>query len=364
MAEKNWLIRTKNKQILGPATKQKVIELIEKGSLTPDDEVTCGNGYWFWIRERDLIDKYLYGDMPQEFNPISEAEDVLTAKNTPDGITASVTESPSPPVSSPEPSPADNLIPSEDDLAYPDEEDLDYPDVGDSPSPTPEPEPGPELEQEPVTPDATGEVELDFNQNSTAEVEVKAAPVVENTQADGKQAYTEDGENFLFPSAFDLEYPEVPGMEPIVEETQEQEPEPEVAAKEAPEEFDDVTDPNMEIPGVDSPVEGEEEPIEEIIPNQQEDEHGDAQDFEEDEEPVKPPPKKKKKKKTKKKKRKLVTERKGNDRYLFIIIFLIIAAIGVIFYYYKEVLNKPFPVIGIHEANAQTLQSLSKKKSF
>ncbi len=369
MAEKNWLIRTKNKQILGPATKQKVIDLIEKGSLTSEDEISCGNGYWFWIRERDLIDKYLYGDLPQSFNPITEAEDVLTAKNTPDGITASVTESPAPKQVREEPSPSDNIIPSDDDLLYPDEADLDYPDMGDIGNSSSEPvleahnDAHADIQtEEPIASShATAEVEVNFDQNSTVEVEVPSpSGAIHQETSDELQAYTEDGENFLYPSEADLEYPET------LEVAKEEEAEPE-----------DVTDPNVEIPDLEA-NEIEMAPAEEVqLHPAPENEPVEAQESEpeSEQEPVVKakssettgrhalPKGKSKKKKTKKKKRKLVTERKGNDRYLFIIVFLIVAAIGVVFYYYKEVLNKPFPVLGIHEVHAQSLQSLSKKKS-
>lgn len=76
---KNWLIRTKSNHILGPISREKVLELYTNGSIKQDDEVCCGNGYWFFIRESDLVDKYLVGNSPQSFNPVSEAKDVLTA---------------------------------------------------------------------------------------------------------------------------------------------------------------------------------------------------------------------------------------------------------------------------------------------
>ena len=76
--EKNWLIRTKSNHILGPISKDKVLELFHNGSIKPDDEVCSGNGYWFFIREDDLVKRYLLGDEAQGFNPISEAKNVLT----------------------------------------------------------------------------------------------------------------------------------------------------------------------------------------------------------------------------------------------------------------------------------------------
>jgi len=79
---KNWLIRTKSNHILGPISKEKVIELYQNGSIKADDEICSGNGYWFFIREIDLVNKYLLGSLPQSFNPISEAKDILTSKTT------------------------------------------------------------------------------------------------------------------------------------------------------------------------------------------------------------------------------------------------------------------------------------------
>ncbi len=71
--EKNWLIRTQNQKILGPVSKSKILELVQKRSLSDDDEVCPGNGYWFFIREKELVEQFLYGDLPSSFNPVSEA---------------------------------------------------------------------------------------------------------------------------------------------------------------------------------------------------------------------------------------------------------------------------------------------------
>jgi len=79
--EKNWLIRTKSNHILGPISKEKLQELYRNGSVKSDDEICSGNGFWFFIRENDLVEKFLLGSDTQAFNPISEAKDVL---NKPD----------------------------------------------------------------------------------------------------------------------------------------------------------------------------------------------------------------------------------------------------------------------------------------
>lgn len=78
--EKNWLIRTKSNHILGPVSKEKVLELFKNGSLKANDEICTGNGFWFFIREEEMIERYLIGNLRQPFNPLSEAKNVLTQK--------------------------------------------------------------------------------------------------------------------------------------------------------------------------------------------------------------------------------------------------------------------------------------------
>lgn len=81
--EKNWLIRTRSNHILGPVSKEKVLELLRNGSIKADDEVCSGNGYWFFIRETELVNRFLLGEELQGFNPISEAKDVLHTASVP-----------------------------------------------------------------------------------------------------------------------------------------------------------------------------------------------------------------------------------------------------------------------------------------
>lgn len=75
---KNWLIRTKTNHILGPISKEKVLELLQNNSIKADDEICSGNGFWFYVREEDMVARFLLGREQQNFNPISEAKDVLT----------------------------------------------------------------------------------------------------------------------------------------------------------------------------------------------------------------------------------------------------------------------------------------------
>ncbi len=86
--ERQWLIRTKNNHILGPVSKEKIAELIENGSLKDEDEICSSNGYWIFIRETELVQKYLYQGHPQTFNPVSEAKDVLSSSLTEEVFTS------------------------------------------------------------------------------------------------------------------------------------------------------------------------------------------------------------------------------------------------------------------------------------
>ena len=75
--QKNWLIRTKQKQILGPVAQEKVVEFLKKGAISDEDELCSGNGFWFYVKEKDLLEQYLIGNETQPFNPVSEARTVL-----------------------------------------------------------------------------------------------------------------------------------------------------------------------------------------------------------------------------------------------------------------------------------------------
>jgi hypothetical protein len=114
--DKTWLIRTKNNHILGPVSKDKVKDLIAKGSIKGDDEICSGNGYWLYIRETELVSKYVLGDIVQSFNPVQEAQTVLSEKKV---------------------SPLDNDTHSlsekndeDEEVFFPENEDLEYPDIG------------------------------------------------------------------------------------------------------------------------------------------------------------------------------------------------------------------------------------------
>ncbi|MGZ3787587.1 MAG: hypothetical protein ACXVLQ_03650, partial [Bacteriovorax sp.] len=44
--------------------------------------------YWFSLKEKHLVEKYLHGDVPQGYNPISESKSVLSRRDNPDKTTS------------------------------------------------------------------------------------------------------------------------------------------------------------------------------------------------------------------------------------------------------------------------------------
>jgi len=69
----SWLIRTSENKIFGPVSSAKILDLISRGSLKKGDEISAGNGYWLFVKESDLIKKFLKENITQPFNPINEA---------------------------------------------------------------------------------------------------------------------------------------------------------------------------------------------------------------------------------------------------------------------------------------------------
>ena len=105
-------------QILGPVSIDKVQELMDKNSLRAEDELSSGNGYWFALRETNLVEKYIQNRVAQDFNPISEAPTVLAQSNSLPAAAPKVIE-------------AKAERREEEDIAPLSDEDLEYPDMGD-----------------------------------------------------------------------------------------------------------------------------------------------------------------------------------------------------------------------------------------
>ncbi len=307
MAEKNWLIRTKKRQILGPVTKQKVIEFVQKGALSDDDEVTSGNGYWFSISEKNLLDKYVHGDLPQSFNPISEAPNVLTIKEEsnhtsslnpdtmpneqerPGASKEEVATMPNADTSSNEDDSGPSILPSDDDLGFPD---MDEP------------------QEETKLPDNS---ELDYPDMVSAEP-IQAAPVVNiakklpASQVVVEELSQKSDEDAILPKGSDLEYPSI---------------EEDISFKVATENSDE--DSTQEIPP-------------EIVQEIREPEA----DLQFSEVPVSEEavPKKKVKKKSKTKKNRKTPKKRNDAAYLVVFFTLVAIALSGVYYYYTKILNK------------------------
>ena len=59
MMKKNWLVRTFDKKILGPISREKLIGLILDGKLMDSDEICPGNHFWVYVKERVLCAEML-----------------------------------------------------------------------------------------------------------------------------------------------------------------------------------------------------------------------------------------------------------------------------------------------------------------
>lgn len=75
--QKNWLVRTRSNLLLGPVSKKKIIELYKSGTIKKDDEVCSGNGYWFYIKEEELVQEFILGDAKQPYNPVRDSDTVI-----------------------------------------------------------------------------------------------------------------------------------------------------------------------------------------------------------------------------------------------------------------------------------------------
>lgn len=133
--EKNWLIRSKKNlytQIVGPVSRSKILELKDAQVLSPEVELCSGNGYWFWIKETDLFEKYVVREEAQEFNPISEAKTVLsdhgeaTSETSSDSVNHDITMVGGIDLNALAEEPSNQSGGD----ALPREEDLEYPDIG------------------------------------------------------------------------------------------------------------------------------------------------------------------------------------------------------------------------------------------
>jgi hypothetical protein len=303
--ERNWLIRTYQKQILGPVSKQKLLEFIQKGSVGFTDEVSSGNGYWFFLKEKDLVDRYLHGDIPQSFNPVSESKSVLIFREN-SNKTTSLNSSPPNHRITDSANNNDVVLPTADDLEYPDvtlitAEVAEFPDIT-------------IIAHLPTMPEP-----LKIKKEKEAEkVNVSKASV-----------------DPVFPVSDDLDYPDMPGFAEQAKKTDESEhrdfkveiPVPEVAnveATNAVQKSKSLKLDKHELPKVEQKLlyERKTKIISEL----------ELQPAPKAKQPVSQP-------------RVVAKElEKRNDNYLFVIFFIVLIILCGVFFYYKEILNKPLPI--------------------
>lgn len=347
--ERNWLIRTTQNQILGPVAKAKVVEFFQKGALGLNDEVTSGNGYWFFLKEKDLVEKYLYGDLPQGYNPISESKSVLSRRDNPDKTT-SLNNSPANKTQSLKiEGQAPGVLPANDDLEFPDITTLNNDFITQLDSEVPG-----EIAKIPTSddlefPDITlikqsvnSNLQTNDVGNAPAQLKSRAKEVVEISM-------DLDSEPIIYPESSDLDYPDINNIslpesaDTLVLSSAEKELTLEILAPLAIEQDEETTKADLaEWDGANLPV-----------------------------------VKKEKKKEAPKEEKKLLHERKvkastkeqtsnvpnkeiaeekaarampdhlkkRNDNYLmYVLVILVLIIIGLFFYYYSNILNKPLTV--------------------
>jgi hypothetical protein len=404
MAVKNWLIRTTQNQILGPVSKEKIIELIRTGKLEEDDEVSSGNGYWFYIREDDLVEKYLIGDIPQSFNPVYEIEPILTRQVKKDKTSTLGGAQQAGPDMGPIEIDESAVLPGNEDLEYPDieinlddieDEDGDITVVGQIPIPSAD-ELGPPSSLPDTPPEAASKNEANLMSRASD-------PLDEERARPGK-----------LPDADDLEYPDLGMGQELIDEKFEV---PGDDAEEEEEEYtmvgaapivqsaslDEFEEKEVVEPSIPEPVEIFEEvdPDEDDLPVQEvkveapvempKPPKAVAEDPESTPKKKQPSAKKQVKKNSKKRskefaeshevtgdaviddalrqssrKRSQRGRRRGIDTYLILFFGSIIIIAFAVIFYYKVVLKKKLPFISslnpISSAHAQTLVSVKKKR--
>jgi len=369
--ERNWLIRTTQFQILGPISKSKLLEFYNKGALGPNDEVSSGNGYWFSIRERDLVEKYLTGDMPQGYNPISESKTVLARSRSENTGTFShgrsdhVTQV----INIDDVKKA--LAPSSNDLAYPD---MSPPSSGDLKLPTNDDLEFPDVEAIVASTNKPKESQVNTTIIRSDErikevVKVKANPPVESSQSASM-------EPAVLPKSEDLDYPDMDSLiETPVEEKKKERTSEKLLRKDATGDFTfKLDEKNLEAQTqtlYQADAEGllDEIGFDENLNSDLEAETIEKKEVVKESKPQKeiPAPKKvdfdapkkeniafherkvkgtpDKQKSNKRTQRVEANVQTRNDNYLWIILILLVLFIGfAFFYYYKEILNKPLPV--------------------
>ena len=76
MNEKKWLIRTFDKKILGPVSREKLIRLLRDNKLSESDEICPGNHFWIYAKEKKIVSKVL--EAPEILSNSTQSESLNT----------------------------------------------------------------------------------------------------------------------------------------------------------------------------------------------------------------------------------------------------------------------------------------------
>jgi hypothetical protein len=79
MNEKKWLIRTFDKKILGPVSRDKLIRLLRDNKLSESDEICPGNHFWVYAKEKKIVSKIL--EAPEILNNSTRLESLNPDEN-------------------------------------------------------------------------------------------------------------------------------------------------------------------------------------------------------------------------------------------------------------------------------------------
>jgi hypothetical protein len=76
-----FLVRTKQNQIWGPFTKERLAEKVLKGEFEQQDEICLSGEYWVFLHEKEEIKKFL-GVYPPDGKRTRSSEDEVTETET------------------------------------------------------------------------------------------------------------------------------------------------------------------------------------------------------------------------------------------------------------------------------------------
>lgn len=374
--ERSWLIRTTQNQILGPVAKAKVLEFLQKGALGLSDEVCSGNGFWFSLKEKDLVDKFLYGDIPQGYNPISESKSVLSKRDNPDKTTSLNTAPANKTQVLKSAHEGPGIIPKSEDLEYPDitlisstpvaatttgledvkmpnQEDLEFPDIT--------------IVARPSNPAAHGGLDgIQTHVEAARPVEMKSRPAekIEAPKDEGPVVYPKDD---------DLAFPDLDALAAVSEHEHdldfkvnvpEAEPVKPAAVKRTSTELNNETSEDSNLTLVFNPqshnapkAEVKHEKLEALSLSKKASAHQHQPQHQPDKllherkvkasSQPKEQPKESTKDLPKEVQERVMPEhlKKRNDNYLlYLLVIIVLIILGLFFYYYRNILNKPLPV--------------------